>query len=202
MNNKIKLFFFKLVGIFFCIISISCENKKTHLRFEFKEIQDIYNKELLSKGIIEFNPFYVKSDFYGKVESQLNELIKDADYCSTLIISSINSNKCTIAVIYNIKNEIYYNIWKNDGEQRFVKIQEPYAMEILKQVPRKGMSIIKSQLTIFDGSTKYLIKKVKHKTYYYANHYGPDDNDYKQLLNLFSSAFQKSKYTPTSSVLR
>lgn len=183
MTNKKILAIFALVS---CLFFVACGSKK-NISFSFDEIQDYYYQELIASNLGCFNPFYFPphQDFFQNVESQLNELIEDSDYCSVLIRSSIENATCEVYVLYNCKNEINFIMWdgfnRKQNAQR--KIQEPEVKKILKTKPREVMII--NGDTVLDGTSYYIIKKINDKTYYYANHYGDVDADYKALMDLF-----------------
>ena len=49
------------------------------------------------------------------------------------------------------------------------------------------MIINESNLMVCDGLSEYIIKKIENETYFYANHCGDVDDDFKQLMDLFRS---------------
>ena len=175
--------------IFNCLIFSSCRYKEGTIQFSFEEAQDIYYQELKTFDSTSFNPFYIDKVFFQKTEQQLNEEIEQSCYCSVLIRSSIDNGILEIAAIYDSGNEKRFHLFKRDGSQKRIKIQDPKIKEVLKSKPRKSMIINESNLMVCDGLSEYIIKKIGNKTYFYANHCGDVDDDYKPLMDLFRSFF-------------
>lgn len=153
------------------------------MQFSFKEIQEYFYKQQEFTNENSFSPFYNSEDIYNKIEIELNELTKDSDYCSVLIRSSIDNGICEIIAIYDYKNEIFINKWGKKQEKK--KINDVKLKKILKQKPSDFVIINKTNLIVMGGTTEYIIKKIKNKTYYYANHYGDVDKNYKSLMDYF-----------------
>ncbi|MBP5358198.1 MAG: hypothetical protein J6Y69_03315 [Treponema sp.] len=184
-NQRIVILF----PIIICLIFSSCRNKEKRIHFSFEKAQEIYYQELVKYESTRFNPFYIDKAFFQKTEQQLNEEIEQSCYCSVLIRSSINNGILEIAAIYDSENEIWFHLFKHDGSQKRIKLQDLEIKEILKSKPRKSIIINESNLSVYDGLSEYVIKKIDNKTYFYANHHGEIDDDYKPLMNLFRSFF-------------
>ena len=172
-----------IVLIFLCSAYISCRGMKKDIQFSFKKIQDYY-QEIESSDSTCLNPFYIDESFFTNTEQQLNELIKESDYCSLLIRSSIDNGICEVRALYNYSDGIFFYSWNCDGIQKQTKIQNPKAKEILKNKPKDKVKIDGDKFVV-DGISEYIIKKINNKTFYYANHCGSVDMDYEPLIDLF-----------------
>lgn len=176
--------------ILFILITVSifsaCMANKNRMKVSFEQIQNLYYQEIERSHAKLFNPFYVNKIFFDEVEKELNELIAESDYCSIRISVNIDNGILNIAVIYNLKNEIYFKEWKRNGEQKQTKIHNPSAKRILKHKPKDLVVIEDSRNLILDSKSTYIIKKIGRNTYYYAYYYEPYDNTYESLIDLFS----------------
>lgn len=181
MTKKIRI----IIGFIICCLMINSCKAEEEIKISFKDIQNYYYSELAKQNMTNFNPFYVSENFFCNVETQLNEIMENSDYCSILIQSSINSGKCRISTLYNSKNEIYFHSWSLNGENKNCQVYQKTAKNTLKLHPQKKTIITTSDLHVLDGTTQYIIKIINRKIYYYANHYGSYDKDYKELIELF-----------------
>ena len=159
------------------------------MKFSFEKIQDLFYQELLLSGSNYYNPFYIDEHYFKNIEIQLNELIKNSKYCSVLIRSSIDNGICEVLAFYNKDNELKLCLWKYNGVQKEVTIQDSNAKKILKSIPEHEILIDKSNVPISGGTTKYIIKKIKNKTYYYANIQGNINVNYMKLMDLFQKYY-------------
>lgn len=187
LTKKIVIAISIIGSVFIC----SCKRNDQDLCFSFEEIQNYYYQELKKNNVGSFDPFYIDKGFYQEIEQQLNPMIKKSNYCSVYIRSSVDNAICDVAVLFNQKKEIYFYRWNNNGFQIKTTVQNSTVEKILKTVPEHSFTIDKTDLIITDSVTEYLIKKINHKTFYYANHAGPIDNEYKPMLDLFKSFYKK-----------
>jgi len=153
--------------------------------FSFKEIQDVFYQKIKALDSTNLSPFYIYEDYLKNIEQELNELIKKSDFCSVLICVDIDNGIYDIRALYDYKDEIYFSVWEYNGFQKQTKIQESDVKKILKAEPKKEIIIDDSGLPISDSTSEYIIKKIKNKTYYYANCEESIDVDYIPLVDLF-----------------
>ncbi|MBR5933094.1 MAG: hypothetical protein IK002_03805 [Treponema sp.] len=184
-RNRIITIIFLLFGfIAYCLMFNSCKTERK-MQVSFKDIQDYYYHVSEKQNMMDFNPFYINEEFFDNVEKQLNEIIKDSDYYSILVQSSVNHGRYTISVLYNSKNQIFFHSWSSHGNQKYCQVDQSYAKNILKSRPGKALIITASNLIVSDGTSQYVIKMINRRKYYYANHYGEIDRNYIQLMDLF-----------------
>ena len=167
------------------LILSACAKDESKMKFSFEQIQNLYYQEIERAHAKLFDPFYINKKFFDKVEEELNELIAESDYCSVGISVNIDNAILNVTALYNFKNEIYFKIWKSNGEQKETKIQNPSAKRILKSKPKDLVLIEDSKSLVLDSTSTYIIKKIGRKTYYYAYYYRPYDDAYESLIDLF-----------------
>lgn len=172
------------IVIMFSIFS-ACTENHNKLQFSFEQIQNSYYKEIESVHAKLLCPFYISKKFFNEVEEQLNGLIAESDYCSVRICVNVDNGILHVAALYNLKNEVYFKIWKRNGGHKESKIQNSLAKRILKSKPKDLVLIEDSKHLVLDSTSTYIIKKIGRKTYYYAYYYMPCDDTYESLINLF-----------------
>lgn len=183
--KKILIFTFTTLSIF-----TGCKSTKDNISFSFKQIQKCYDSETANFNATGLCPFYIHEKSFDKIEQQLNESIKESDYCSVLICINIDNGIYKAKALYNNKKDVYLDSWNlNDiqtlGKKDHQKVPDPNAIKILKKKPRSEMIIENPELPILDATSVYIIKKIKQKTYYYAYYAQPETTEYKQLIELF-----------------
>nr|WP_318660524.1 hypothetical protein [uncultured Treponema sp.] len=186
-NFKNKLIY----PIIACFIFLSCKNEYNMI-FSFKGIQDSFYLEFEKIAAPCFNPFYssVNKEFFNNIECQLNELIKESDYCSVLIRSSIDNGILEVAAIFNTKDAVWFKMWDDNGFEIQSIIQDKNVKKKLKSRPSDTI-IIDSNI-VLDGTSYYVIKKIYNKTYFYANHHMHVNDNFKPLVDLFNEMMRKS----------
>ena len=101
-----------IILLFFISVSIfaSCNGNDNKMNFSFEQIQDLYGQEIKQQNVYNLCPFYVKKNFFNKVEDELNELIAKSDFCSVRICVNIDNGRLDVAALYNQESEIYFTI--------------------------------------------------------------------------------------------
>lgn len=185
LKKSFLAFIFVTLSIF-----TGCRSTKKNMSFSFEQIQKRYNSETANFKTAGLCPFYIYEKRMNKLEQQLNESIKESDYCSILIYINIDGGKYGAHALYNNKKDVYLDSWNlNDiqalDKKDHQKVPDPNAIKILKKKPRSEMIIETPELPILDATSVYIIKKIKQKTYYYAYYAQPETTEYKQLIELF-----------------
>lgn len=190
MIKKIKIIF--VLSFMSLAVFVGCKKEKTEMKFSFEESQNLFVEEMKVTNAFGFEPFYYNKKFFDKVEQELNELIKDSDYCSVTISVNINNGILDVSALYNLKNEIHFILWDCYKDiKNHTTIQNPEALKILKSKPKKSMLIENANMPVYDGTSEYVIKKIGDKTYHYAAYIHCDDKDYEPLLELFGEGYAK-----------
>ena len=124
----------------------------------------------------------------------MNELIAESDYCSVMILVNVDNGLLAVRALYNVRDELYFNIWEQDGFKRLIMIQNPKAVKILRRRPENVVMIDGSLSPAVDRTSTYVIKKIRNKTYYYANYYTKINDAYSSLIKLFREGYESVSY--------
>ena len=193
-RNRIITIIFLLFGfIAYCLMFNSCKIERK-MQVSFKDIQNTFYCELQKNNAMGFEPFYIDSKFFNEVEQQLNELIAESDYCSVMILVNVDNGLLAVRALYNVRDEPYFNIWEQDGFKRLIMIQNPKAVKILRRRPENVVMIDSSLSPAVDRTSTYVIKKIRNKTYYYANYYTKINDAYSSLIKLFREGYESVSY--------
>lgn len=191
---KIISKYIKCVILFFIFITFffpSCWKNDNKQNFSFKLIQDIYEKEVKSRNIILLCPFYIDKNFFDRVEEQINNYIVESDCYSIKICVNVDNGILDVSALYNIKNDVYFKIWKHNGEQKQTRIENPAALKILKKRPKDLVLIEDTKIPVLDSKSTYIIKKIGNKTYFYSYYYRPTEESYESIIDLFREGYEK-----------
>lgn len=182
--------------ILFFLISISifanCKENTDIMKFSFEQIQNLYSKEMEQNESSNLCPFYIKKNFFIKVENELNELIAESDFCSVRICVNVDNGILEVNALYDLENEIYFKMWNCNEEKSQTKIQNASARKILRSKPKELVLIDDTKIPIIDGTSTYIIKKIGKDTYYYASYYESNDTSYKPLIDLFREVYKEA----------
>ena len=157
--------------IIFFLISISiftnCKENNNNMRFSFEKIQNLYSHEIEQNESSNLCPFYIKKNFFIKVENELNELIAESDFCAVRICVNVDNGILEVNALYDLENEIYFKMWNCNEEKSQTKIQNASARKILRSKPKELVLIDDTKIPIIDGTSTYIIYPYNHSSEYF-----------------------------------